>query len=546
MAGIRLLNVPGSGLLERRLMLREGQSATKNFSLNGDNFRKTPKPKFLFFVRFNSPFTADALPTGLVDGKSLSNPHEGIVFPLKAIDRPKMQPNTETLNQYNKKRIIQTKIDYQSVTMRFHDDIEDKVMKFWADYYAFYYGDGNRISTLEWAPDIVTGDFEYGNNGWGFRGRYPDAIPQNQHYLDSIEIIQFFGGKYTKMTFVRPIITMFDHDEADYAEGATGSGIIMQFDYEGIIYDLHKKQLTPEDGDLYGFVDDWYNTESTSTLDSIFSNGGSPYLTGSGIRDMFRGGGLLGNTLNGLTLRTGLPPTGADLITGSILRTARTSIDNGTPVFKNLGQSFGQGAYGLAAQSLGTSVNVIQISGITAAARSTNDLPNKQAGISSSINNFGQTKNPPGGSAITGIPSSLNSGTSATKLSEASSTLSTMSDNLMTNVNESNNVTTTQKSGENFSTAYGGAANLAVQQNLVSSLSTSSSDLNEETLSSNAVVTKLPDGKFALTQRGAAVMNSLRQPTSAVGTRMTQNPWKNPSQYNNTSRALNLEKKRRV
>jgi len=543
MAGIRFKQIPGSGLFARRLVMREGNSVVKNFGLTDTKFfRKIPKPKFLFFVRFKSNFTGSELPTGF-DATKLNDPQNGIVFPLKNIDRPKLQPSTETLNQYNKKRVIQTKIEYQPVTMSFHDDIEDKVMSFWADYYAFYYGDGGKVHVNDWASDQTKGDFIDTVSGWGYRGKFRHGIAENQHYLSDITIYQFFGGQYTTMTFVRPIITMFDHDQADYAEGSTGSGVTMSFDYEGVYYNLVKKRITDKEFVQFGFADDWYEPEPQGFLDSLLSNTGGPFRSGNGIRDMFRGGGLLNQALGGLAKRAGIPPTGANLITNSILRLSRSNIDSGTSIFTGLRTAFGRSAFGIAGQTIGTTADLVQISSVTKNSRNTADLLNKQIGIQSATNNFGPTPQTTSGNAITGIPSSINTGTSPAALAAAASTLVALSSNIMAGVLETNNITTTNLRGEDFSSTFGSAANIAKQQQLVKTLGANTPQLSEESAMTDSIVSVLPSGKFALTNKGAAVMNALRAPTSAVGTKVPENPWKDPNQRNNNNRALKLERR---
>lgn len=534
MPGIKFFDTTGRGSFQRRLIFREGQSATQNFQLEGRTFKQSaiPKPKFLFFVRFNSPFTKESLPTGLVDGKSLSNAKTGIVFPLKAIDRPKIQPKTETLNQYNKKRVIQTMVEYQSVTMRFHDDVADRVLKFWADYFAFYYGDGGKNSSEEWSYDVTRGDFKDNGSGWGFRGRFKDGSPENQHYLSSIDIIQFYGQTHTSITFVNPIITMMDHDEADYAEGTTGSGIVIQFDYEGIVYNLRKQGVTEENIDEFGFTSDFLET----TLNERFSIG-SPFLTGNVIRDIFRSGGIFGSLFNGLVRRAGLPPTGASLITASLLNIARKKVTTGSINIGSELLSFGSNAAGVI---VGNVVTFPQLS----AGRNvdnTADILQRTQGISSTMNNFGRFSPPSPGTAITGLlPSVVNQGTSSTDLAVASSNLSNLNANIMNGINQQNNRSSVV--GEDFASAFGGAAHLATSQQVVDSVESSTTRLGEDSLSQNSIISVLPDGKFALTSIGAAVMNSLRTPTSAVGTRVSSNPWKNNNHSSNNFRALNIEK----
>ena len=60
---------------------------------------------------------------------------------VKTINLPKFKLETEVLNQYNRKRIIQTKINYQPVTITLHDDQSDLIRNLWYTYYNYYYKD---------------------------------------------------------------------------------------------------------------------------------------------------------------------------------------------------------------------------------------------------------------------------------------------------------------------------------------------------------------------------------------------------------------------
>ena len=49
--------------------------------------------------------------------------------------------SVETLNQYNRKRLAQTKIEYNPVQIEFHDDGGDLVRNMWYNYFKYYYKD---------------------------------------------------------------------------------------------------------------------------------------------------------------------------------------------------------------------------------------------------------------------------------------------------------------------------------------------------------------------------------------------------------------------
>jgi hypothetical protein len=66
-----------------------------------------------------------------------------------------MQP--DVLNQYNRKRIVQKKIEYQPVQIEFHDDGGDLIRTLWYNYFSYYYkdpsqkyGNQNPVPTERW------------------------------------------------------------------------------------------------------------------------------------------------------------------------------------------------------------------------------------------------------------------------------------------------------------------------------------------------------------------------------------------------------------
>ena len=94
--------------------LRDYRHASKTFRTNG--YENSPRFKFLFHVYFNLNDSIPALRNGpqAVFG---NNDTSTIGLLVKNIDLPKYQIDTEVLNQYNRKRIIQKKINYIAVSI---------------------------------------------------------------------------------------------------------------------------------------------------------------------------------------------------------------------------------------------------------------------------------------------------------------------------------------------------------------------------------------------------------------------------------------------
>ena len=90
--------------------------AAKTFLTNGYQF--APRHKYLFHVYFtiNTAYVP-ALRSAFSDNQEIVT----IGLMVKNVQLPNYQINVETMNQYNRKRLVQTKIDYQPVQFGFHD-----------------------------------------------------------------------------------------------------------------------------------------------------------------------------------------------------------------------------------------------------------------------------------------------------------------------------------------------------------------------------------------------------------------------------------------
>lgn len=207
------------------LMLGDSHHASNNFGLGGTRFANVPKNKFLFWMKFYRPESTGG-----------SGWERGIGLVVKNIDRPKVTFRQETLNQYNRKRIVQTGHDFEPLQVRFHDTISQDLRNMFVEYYQYYYGDskiygaGSSGSTVY---DIVTGEsFELGR--WGF---LPPMVEQNYAYFFShISVYQFYNGVMERFDLINPKISSFNPDDFDYSVGAVTNEIQMSIDFEGIVY----------------------------------------------------------------------------------------------------------------------------------------------------------------------------------------------------------------------------------------------------------------------------------------------------------------------
>jgi hypothetical protein len=215
--------------LGMRRQVRDSHYAGRTFFPNyGDLL--VPQPKFLFAVRFFR--------------KKLENPTIGPIQPgkdpafvAKAMDRPKLDFGVEELNQYNKPRLVHTKVKYGDTTIRFHESVDGRVLDLIKDYYRFYYGDSSLSKSLSsFRNDVIASEYATDGRGWGYAPSL-EIKGTDQYFFSKVVLYNFFGGMYDSITLVHPKIVSFDHDSNDASDGTAGTEIKMTLKYEGIIYE---------------------------------------------------------------------------------------------------------------------------------------------------------------------------------------------------------------------------------------------------------------------------------------------------------------------
>jgi hypothetical protein len=226
--------------------LRDYTHAAKTFRSN--SYQNAPKYKFVFHTYFN--INPEAFPTGV-------NTNYGLL--VKDIKLPSFGFQTVQLNQYNRKRIVQTKLRYDPIQVTFHDDNGNTINKLWYGYYTYYYADAtkptvflgkrgsppqpsstsNSTATTNADYDVnnIYNDSIQGNDNWGYIGE--TSNPRNGKKVPFFKNITVFGfnqHNFTAYTLINPIITAFGHDTYNYEEGSGVMKNSMTIDYETVVY----------------------------------------------------------------------------------------------------------------------------------------------------------------------------------------------------------------------------------------------------------------------------------------------------------------------
>jgi len=231
-----------------------------------NNFRLAPKVKFLYHV------VIDVNPVALQSlGNNVSNLLNKREFNILASSAslPTFDVNTDTLNQYNRKKVIQTRINYNPVNIEFHDDAAGLTTLLWEAYYRYYYEDGNYADQGTRPRAYQTGlydsepqnTYRHGFNRAGKTYPFFNSITIHQLHHQNVD------SHFTSFTLVNPLIAGWEHDRLDQSDGSGTMKNTMRVDYETVLYD---RGYTRED-EPAGFADTAHYDRSPSPYSSTGS-----------------------------------------------------------------------------------------------------------------------------------------------------------------------------------------------------------------------------------------------------------------------------------
>lgn len=234
--------------------VKDYSHAARTFETNG--YQLSPRLKFLYHVFFN-------INTGQIPQLQAaygSGSIETIGMMVKSIDLPKFKVDTTVMNQYNRKRVIQSKMRYEPSRITFHDDQSDLIRNMWYNYYTYYYKDPsqkyqsvpNTSGTLGMLQSMSNG-FNYNANDiysqvlqsadWGYIGEsYSDGTNTGTTssgkppFFRDITIYGFSQKKYAAWTLINPIISQWNSDTYDYSEGGGTMKNDVTIEYETVKY----------------------------------------------------------------------------------------------------------------------------------------------------------------------------------------------------------------------------------------------------------------------------------------------------------------------
>ena len=298
--------------------LKDYAHASKTFRTNG--YEYAPRYKFLYHVYFTINTAFVPVLKAAFNNQDVAT----IGLMVKNIQLPQYTMAVDTMNQYNRKRLVQTKIDYNPVQVEFHDDGGDLVRNMWYNYFSYYYKDPSQkygsvanqngsIGALMGTPN----GFNYNSrdiyensrtvNDWGYIGEaYQDGYTAptvgnqtKQPFFQDIRIYGLNQHKFAEYVLINPMITEWQHDTYDYSQGNGMMSNRMTIKYETVKYFTGAIGRVRPDTNVVGFADPAYYDTIRSSIARPGSNAtvlgqGGLLDAGVGIIEDLQSGGVAG------------------------------------------------------------------------------------------------------------------------------------------------------------------------------------------------------------------------------------------------------------
>lgn len=219
---------------------------------------------------------------------------------VRTADFPQVEFKTQTLNEYNRKKIVNTGVEYQPVTIRVVDTVSNAWLTLIMKYFAYHYMNprnknnvGERdVATVNYGQgggEFIASQFGPGGNFDSNQAGY--NINQNPHFFERIDYVLYHAQKGIQYSLINPVMTGFTHTPLDYASNEVME-FSMTFQYESFTtYDQTNFNLTTVD--LARF-EDVSGMTNNGGFNQNFLNDGSGSIEASQQRDLL----ILGNENN--------------------------------------------------------------------------------------------------------------------------------------------------------------------------------------------------------------------------------------------------------
>lgn len=199
-----------------------------NYFTKGTKFTLVPFTKFQWTIAFD--FTQSQI------GTEPASAFADITYIAQSVDLPNWDIETQTINQYNKRRTVATHVVYKPVSVTFFDTIDNKFKKL----ILAYMNHTSRNFGLANSPSFVGADAILAKDllavDEGFNGNYGQKVADDvmDNFISILQINQEYGGIVTPVQLLNPKIMSVSRDNLDYTQN---NGVVkwtVVFQPEGI------------------------------------------------------------------------------------------------------------------------------------------------------------------------------------------------------------------------------------------------------------------------------------------------------------------------
>ena len=201
--------------------IKDAKHASKLFV--DSNYRLSPKYGFLYHVAFDlNPMLNKLSNDSILESGML----------VKSTELPKFSIDNKTYNAYNRPNVVQTKLKYDPITIKFHDDSADIIRYFWWNYVSHYYRDSDHTMQEFSQPSKYA---ERQSQSWGYSPANYSSNGTVERMITAIRIYSLHQRNFTEYTLINPTITGFKF--GDHASNSTDlMETTMTVAYESVLY----------------------------------------------------------------------------------------------------------------------------------------------------------------------------------------------------------------------------------------------------------------------------------------------------------------------
>lgn len=158
---------------------------------------------------------------------------------VRRADLPSMEFKTETKNQYNRKKIVNTTTEFNPVSITVMDTVTNEWLTLFMKYYTYHYmnarNEGTGSRDLGRAPNYVT-ENDFVNSQFGLGGNWdsnkagfnPNLTP---YFFERIDYVLYHGNRGVQYSLLNPVLTSFKTTALDYSASEL-MNFDLTFEYE--------------------------------------------------------------------------------------------------------------------------------------------------------------------------------------------------------------------------------------------------------------------------------------------------------------------------